>query len=76
MNEDEGRRLISYGMTAAYSDMVDKVATKIGLLQRAKIEFPDHSEYYDSVIELYEEEYLYCREMLRVGREMNGARIQ
>ena len=76
MNEDEGRRLISYGMAAAYADMVDKVATKIGLLQRAKIEFPDHSEYYDSVIELYEEEYLYCREMLRVGREMNGARIQ
>ena len=76
MNEDEGRRLISYGMVAAYSDMVDKVATKIGLLQRAKIEFPDHSEYYDSVIELYEEEYLYCREMLRIGREMNGARIQ
>ena len=63
-------------MAAAYADMVDKVATKIGLLQRAKIEFPNHSEYYDSVIELYEEEYLYCREMLQVGREMNGARIQ
>ena len=76
MDEDESKRLISYGMAAAYADMVDKVATKIGLLQRAKIEFPDHSEYYDSVIELYEEEYLYCREMLRIGREMNGARIQ
>ena len=76
MNEDEGRRLISYGMAAAYADMVDKVSTKIGLLQRAKIEFPDHSEYYDSVIELYEEEYAYCKEMLQIGREMNGARIQ
>ena len=76
MNEDEGRRLISCGMAAAYADMVDKVATKIGLLQRAKIEFPDHSEYYDSVIELYEEEYLYCREMLRIGREMNHSIIQ
>ena len=76
MGEDESKQLISYGMVAAYSDMVDKVATKIGLLQRAKVEFPDHSEYYDSVIELYEEEYLYCREMLRIGREMNQSTIQ
>ena len=76
MNEDEGRRLISYGMVAAYSDMVDKVATKIGSLEKAKIIFPQHVDYYDSVIELYEEEYLYCREMLRIGREMNHSIIQ
>ena len=76
MGEDESKQLISYGMVAAYSDMVDKVATKIGSLEKAKIIFPQHVDYYDSVIELYEEEYLYCREMLRIGREMNHSIIQ
>ena len=76
MGEDESKRLISYGMAAAFADMLDKVATKIGSLEKAKIIFPQHVDYYDSVIELYEEEYRYCKEMLRIGREMNGARIQ
>ena len=76
MNEDESKRLISYGMAAAFADMLDKVATKIGSLEKAKIIFPQHVDYYDSVIELYEEEYLYCREMLRIGREMNNSTIQ
>jgi hypothetical protein len=76
MNEDESKQLISYGMAAAYADMVDKVATKIGSLQKAKVVFPQHVDYYDSVIELYEEEYRYCKHMLRIGREMNQSTIQ
>ena len=76
MNEDESKRLISFGMSAAYADIIDKVATKIGSLEKAKTVFPDYIDYYDSVIELYEEEYVYCKEMLKIGREMNGSVIQ
>lgn len=76
MDEQEKKDWISVGMEAAYSDLVDKLATKIGTFHKAKRVFPQHAEYYDTLVELYEEEFNYCREMSQIGRQMRGETIQ
>jgi hypothetical protein len=75
VNEEEGQRFVSIGMVAAYSDMADKLARKLQMLEKAKVMFPQHTDYYDfihSVIEIISDEHTYAQNMARVGREMHG----
>jgi hypothetical protein len=76
MEEEKGRKLVSVGMTAAYDDMIKKIEHKMASLEKAKIAFPKHADYYAGVIELYLDEYNYAKNMAQVGREMNGETIQ
>jgi regulator of sigma D len=76
MEEKEGRKFVSAGMTAAYDDMIKKIERKMATLEKAKKTFPQHADYYSAVIELYLDEYNYAKNMAQVGREMNGETIQ
>jgi CTP-dependent riboflavin kinase len=76
MTEEEGKRFVSIGMMAAYADVVDRLARKLQMLEKAKVMFPQHADYYDSVIEIISDEHTYAQNMARVGREMHGAKIQ
>jgi hypothetical protein len=76
MNEEKSKYWISVGMQAAYSDLSEKISNKIGLFHKGKDMFPQHAEYYDSLIDLYTEEYNYCRAMIDIGRQMQGATVQ
>jgi CTP-dependent riboflavin kinase len=76
MTEEEGKKFVSIGMFAAYSDMADKLARKLQMLEKAKVMFPQHADYYDSVIEIISDEHAYAQNMARVGREMHGETLQ
>lgn len=76
MDEENGKRYVSLGMFAAYSDMAEKLANKIAMFEKAKLTFPKHADYYDSLIELYDDEYQYAKMMAQTGREMNGTTLQ